>query len=818
MARLATAAAIVLLLACSSAQAFSITAARGDDSRAYFATDEPLLPTDTDSSVDIYERSGGALTLVTIGAPSCSPGCGNGAFDIDVEGGLHLVPDGIVFSTGESLLPADTDGAVDIYRRTEGGLELVSGGDGEFDADLDSVSEEGSTIVFSTAEKLAAADTDSSVDLYERTGATTQLVSQGESFNGAFDAKWAVTPPDGSSVFFLTREPILSQDTDSSVDLYERGSGETTLISRGTTPANGEFDVGDRVMTTDNGDRAVFSTSEPLFEADGDEQPDLYMRFGGTTTLVSDGSYVSLEGEFPVELDAVAPQANQVIMSSRQLLNEEDRDHTGADVYEWFYGKTILVSQGPFEPFFPPPTAAEFLRYSPGGYGTVFVKTSERLTPEDGDSSPDIYERRLEDPKLPRPFEQVVGSTKLVTQGPKAVDVALDSTLRQISPDGSRVFFTTAERLVDGDTDSSVDLYERSHASVTKLVSTGEVNGNGPFAATALGDGTRPMFVTSEQLVPGDEDSAPDLYERVGQQTRLISTAKPDPTAPTITATDPPSPSNVNDPSLRGTADPGSTVEIFGNGACGGGAIGSGASVEFAAGGLKVTVPVKDNATSSFTARAVNDEGTAGPCSAPFTYVEDSEPGSIVLARVNPAGPANQNLPVVIGTAEPGATVRLYADGACGGAVAGTGRGSELAGPGIHVHVADNTTTSISAVAIDPAGNSSPCAASLSYTEDSTAPNTKIIAGPSKSTANRSPAFRLHATDKNDFFICQLDRHPVRRCSIFYRLERLSLGRHRISIAAVDPAGNIDPTPATRSWKVVKVKRHRSARRHSRRH
>ena len=269
---------------------------------------------------------------------------------------------------------------------------------------------------------------------------------------------------------------------------------------------------------------------------------------------------------------------------------------------------------------------------------------------------------------------------------------------------------------------------------------------------------------------------------------------------------------------MRGTADPGTTVEIFGNGACGGDAIGSGTDAEFAAGGLKVTVPVKDNASASFTARAVNDEGTAGPCSAPFAYVEDSEPGSIVLARVSPAGPANQNLPVLTGTAEPGATVRLYADGACGGAVAGSGRGSELAGPGIPVHVADNSTTSISAVAIDPAGNSSPCAASLSYTEDSTAPDTRIIAGPSKSNTNRSPAFRLHATDKNDFFICRLDRDPVKRCSIFYRLERLSLGRHRISIAAVDPAGNVDPTPATRAWRVVKFKRHRSARRHSRHH
>ena len=600
MARLAAAATIVLLLACSSAQAFTITAARGDDSRAYFATDEPLLPTDTDSSVDIYERSGGALALVTIGGPSCSPGCGNGAFDVEVEGGLHLVPDGIVFSTGESLLPADTDGAVDIYRRTEGGLELVSEGDGEFDADLDSVSEDGSTIVFSTAEKLAAADTDSSVDIYERTAGTTALVSQGESFNGAFDAKWAVTPPEGSSVFFLTREPILSQDTDSSVDLYERGSGETTLISRGTAPANGAFDVGDTVMTTADGDRAVFSTSEPIFEADEDEQPDLYMRFGGTTTLVSDGSYVSLEGEFPVELDAVAPQANQVVMSSQQLLNEEDRDHTGAGCLRMALWKDDPGLAGPVRALLPtsqrsriPPLLTGGLRHrlrqDLRAADAQMTATARRTSTND----------ELEDPKLPRIYEGVVGSTKLVTQGPKAVNVALDSTLRQISPDGSRVFFTTAEQLVDGDTDSSVDLYERSHASVTKLVSTGEVNGNGPFAATALGDGARPMFATSEQLVPGDEDSAPDLYERVGQHTRLLSSAKPDPTAPTITAHRPAVPlerqrsrrcAGRPTPARRSRSSATAPVEETRSGRA--------QSAEFAAGGLKVTVPVKDNATS----------------------------------------------------------------------------------------------------------------------------------------------------------------------------------------------------------------------------
>jgi hypothetical protein len=819
LARLTSAAAFVFLCACSSAQGLTISTARGDESRVYFATDEPLLPSDTDSSVDIYERSGGALTLATIGDPACSPGCGNGNFGVDVAGGLHLVPDGIIFSTAESLLPADTDGAIDIYRRTGGGLELVTQGTGEFDAELDSVSEDGSTVVYSTAEQLTAADLDSSVDVYKRTGGTTVLVSQGESFNGSFDAKWAVSTADGSSVFFLTPEQVLSPDTDKAIDLYQRNGTTTTLISTAVEPFNGEFDVGDRVMTSEDGKRTVFSTSEKLFETDEDEQTDIYMRFSGITTIVSDGSYNPNEGEFPVVLDALDPRANQVVMSSNQVLNEEDRDKTGPDVFEWYYDKTILVSQGPFEPYIQNPYTAEFLSYSPGGYGVVFFTSTGHLLSEDTDNSPDIYERQLGAPKQTNIYERSEGTTKLVSQGPKSFNGAFQATLQMVSPDVTRVFFTTTERLVNADTDSSVDLYERSRGAVTKLVSTGDVNGNGPYDATALGDGVRPVFATSEQLVPGDTDTAPDLYERVGLRTRLLSTAKPDPTAPTLTGSDPPSPSDVNDPSLHGTADAGSTVEIFASGECEEPAVASGTSAEFASTGLKVTVPVAADSTTSFSARAVNDEGTSGPCSsAPLAYIEDSTPGSIALTRLSPAGPANENLPRVGGTAEPEATVRVFAGGGCGGPVAGIGTGAQLGGSGIQVQVPDDSTTPITAVAIDPAGNSSACSAPLSYTEDSTAPDTTIIAGPRKPSPNRTPSFRLHTNDKSAYFICQLDSNPVKRCLVFYRVERLSLGRHRISIAAVDPAGNVDPTPATRSWKVVRPKRHRSAKRHSQQH
>src|SRR5205823_2510886 len=102
---------------------------------------------------------------------------------------------------------------------------------------------------------------------------------------------------------------------------------------------------------------------------------------------------------------------------------------------------------------------------------------------------------------------------------------ALAATFAGSSADGTRVFFTTLEQLVSTDTDSQVDVYERS-GGTTKLVSAGQINGNGALAAAFAGssdDGTRVFFTTNEPLVPADTDSSGDVYERSGGTTTLVS-------------------------------------------------------------------------------------------------------------------------------------------------------------------------------------------------------------------------------------------------------------------------------------------------------
>ena len=91
---------------------------------------------------------------------------------------------------------------------------------------------------------------------------------------------------------------------------------------------------------------------------------------------------------------------------------------------------------------------------------------------------------------------------------------------------------------------------------------------------------------------------------------------------------------------------------------------------------------------------------------------------------------------------------------------------------------------------------------------DRTPPRTRILARPPAvlftGKARRRVVLRFAASERGSSFRCQLDRLPFQRCKS-PRAYSLVLGKHRIRIRAVDPAGNADPTPA-----VIKVRvRHR---------
>lgn len=455
-----------------------------DGTEVFFSTKEPLVPADTDHSEDLYVRNleENRTILISQADPSCTEGgCGNG------EAAASFVPGGVVpagvqvfFTTNEALSSADKDGGFDIYRRDveTGTTTLVSTPDsscllpgcgGENKAALFlGADETGDKAFFKTAERLVPGDADTEQDIYQRdlVGETTSLVTvagicpENLPAGQNCEPSYGGASPDGSHVFFETNERVSPvEDIDSSQDVYDwKGSGTPALASIGPDGGNGSFNVTYSGSSAD-GKAVYFQTSERLdATADTDEAQDVYQRFEGVTTLVSAG-----EGG----------RGNEAIPAK----------------FEW-------ASTEGLEP-------------------VVVFSTTEQLTAADTDGSRDVYER-------------VGGVTKLISIGPEGGSGEFAANFVGASADGSKTFFVTSERLVPQDSDSSPDIYMRT-GSTTLLVSAGQINGNGPFPADLRGvskTGSKAFFTTEERLTEGDLDAEADLYSWTEPSTTVLVSAR----------------------------------------------------------------------------------------------------------------------------------------------------------------------------------------------------------------------------------------------------------------------------------------------------
>jgi hypothetical protein len=497
-----------------------------DGTHAFFETDEKLLPSDTDNSFDVYQRFGGTTTRESLGAIGGNDDPVDVFFDATSDDGSH-----VFFETDEKLQSADNDTQFDIYDRTGGSTTYVtdgaggSRGDGNYDVFFNGISSDGSKVFFTTAEDLVASDTDNCGgdgcdDVYERSGGVTTLVSAGG--NGAFHATFVGGSSDGSTVFFETEEQLSGSDTDSKIDVYQRSGGTTTLVSTGS-PGNGAYDSFFEGASSD-GSKVFFSTGESLSGSDTDDcDPgapvlgctDIYQRSGGSTTLVSTGSPGN--AAFNATYDANSTDGAKVFFHTRESLVAGDTD-SQTDVYERSSGSTTQIStgstggNGAF--------ASTFEGASSDG-SRVFFSTTEKLeNPPDTDSGSDVYQR-------------LSGATTLVSIGTTGGNAGTPAFFDGNSLDGTRVFFSTAEKLENPpDTDSSTDVYERF--SGVSLISIGPSGGNGAVSAFydgASGDGSHVFFSTSEKLTnPPDTDSSTDVYNAG----TAVGVARPKAATPTI--------------------------------------------------------------------------------------------------------------------------------------------------------------------------------------------------------------------------------------------------------------------------------------------
>ncbi len=218
-----------------------------------------------------------------------------------------------------------------------------------------------------------------------------------------------------------------------------------------------------------------------------------------TTHLASPGTSQG------VSLHAVDADGSRLVFSSDENLTADDTDQGALDIYErnTATGQVRLISGGSGN------VHAFFAGATPNG-SHIWFSSSERY--ESGGGPPNIqyvYQRTV-DGQLTRVSPSFFGSP-------------VSATFRGATHDGSRVWFETAAPVAAGDTDLSIDVYERSAAGVRRIS-----DGNGAVDASFAGatpTGSHVWWRTHEpRPLFGDSDTSQDVFEtRSGGATRLVS-------------------------------------------------------------------------------------------------------------------------------------------------------------------------------------------------------------------------------------------------------------------------------------------------------
>jgi hypothetical protein len=104
----------------------------------------------------------------------------------------------------------------------------------------------------------------------------------------------------------------------------------------------------------------------------------------------------------------------------------------------------------------------------------------------------------------------------------------------------------------------------------------------------------------------------------------------------------------------------------------------------------------------------------------------------------------------------------------------------------------------------DRAGNGDASPAVYAWTVDTRTPDTQLINAPSGATASTSATITFFSPDAGAgaTFQCALDGTPFIACDSPKAYGGLVEGTHTFSVRVRDSVGNLDPTPATRSWTV----------------
>lgn len=197
------------------------------------------------------------------------------------------------------------------------------------------------------------------------------------------------------------------------------------------------------------------------------------------------------------------------------------------------------------------------------------------------------------------------------------------------------------------------------------------------------------------------------------------------------------------------------------------------------------------NGSHTFQARAKDAAGNADatPASRTFTVQVDT---TAPKTRIDsgPADLTNQTSATFTFSADEPATFECKLDA---GAYAPCESGDSFGPLGSGTHL-------FAVRATDTAGNVDPVPATKTWIVDVTPPQTTITGSPGVLSLSSVAKLAFASSEGGSTFQCQLDGGAWEDCASPTTYKHVHLGNHTFAVRAIDPAGNIDPTPATVKW------------------
>ncbi len=195
----------------------------------------------------------------------------------------------------------------------------------------------------------------------------------------------------------------------------------------------------------------------------------------------------------------------------------------------------------------------------------------------------------------------------------------------------------------------------------------------------------------------------------------------------------------------------------------------------------------------TFRVRAQDAAGNVDATPAERTWTVDADPPSTTIDS-GPSGlVASDAAAFTLGTGEAGSTFECQVDGASQWTACTSPRTLTGLAQGAH---------SFRARARDAVGNVDATPAERTWTVDTHAPETTLESGPSGTVPSTSATFSFSSSETGTFE-CRVDgAGQWTACTSPRSLTGLGQGPHTLAVRAKDSAGNLDATPAERSWAV----------------